>query len=132
MMGMQRIRRRKQQKERREGENKRSFQSLEVPARQLGKAPGPKQVNIMVGVDPEMQNQDQLSQVLDASLCTVVPTISARGFISKNVEQVLGINSIMQTRGIVLELSGKITKGLMKILLDSGSTSNFLSTQAGG
>ena len=55
----------------------------------------------------------------------MVPAVSAGGFIRRNVEQVLIISSIVQTRATVLGIAGKIKKRPMKILLDSWSTGNF-------
>ena len=43
-----------------------------------------------------------------------------------------GISSAVRLRGPVLELAGRVEHRPLKVLLDSGSTGNFVSEEAGG
>ena len=42
---------------------------------------------------------------------------------------VRGISALVRTRGTVIELAGKISKQLVSMLIDSGSTGNYVSAQ---
>ena len=63
-----------------------SSRSLEVPSRQAHQTEGIMQVNMDVGVESKVQNQDELSRILDASYWIMVATISTRGLTRRNVQ----------------------------------------------
>ena len=93
-MIMQRVPRENNKKNKRRGKG-RSPRPLEVLARQMQQILGPTQVNMVIGVEPEMQNQDHMSWILDASCRIMVTAISIGGLIKKNAEQALGMSLIV-------------------------------------
>ena len=88
----------------------------------LWQAPGQSE---MAGVEP-VTNVVQSSRTVAASSSTSLS--DPAGGTPANVEaDHWGISSAVRLRGPVLELAGRVKRKPVKVLLDSGSTGNFMS-----
>ncbi len=98
------------------------------PAERMRQDPDPK-IEEVAGVKSGTHNRDQVSRDAVPSVRNAIPNGSAGGSTTVGVESISGVSSTVQTRGTVLELAGKVKRRPVRILLDSGSTGNFVSAQ---